>query len=103
MIQTAIDPVVQSAITLILGAVGGAFGTLIALRTKLASMQRDIGDETEARKNLETQLCDRMDTMKQQQTTMLRIVADIARKVGVDGRQFDDALIRMLAGDPSGG
>lgn len=108
----------QSAINLALGVVGGAITTLVAFRTRLSNMQRDIGDankaledhaETErmARERLEADLTGRMDRHEQdlagqlasldrRQMAMLKIVVSVARKVGVDNREFDDALVRML-------
>lgn len=98
------DGLSDKLITLALGGIGGAFGAFVALKIKLNDMKRDnedtkrdIGDERAARERLESDLVGRMESVARKQTQTLRVVANIARKVGVDGREFDDALIRMLA------
>jgi len=92
----------QWAFGLILGAIGGALGTFVALRTTLYSMRRDLKDEQGARERLARSVDDRMDRVERRQLVTLRLTADIARQVGVDQRKFDDALVRMLADDDSG-
>lgn len=82
------SPFAQWLLGLFGGLLGGAFGTLIAFRTTLYAMKRDIADQKVA-----------LTKVQDRQFAVLRLTADIARKVGVDGRVFDDALVRMLTSD----
>lgn len=82
-------------LTLLLGTIGGAVGTLVTLRTKLAMIDRDIRDEQKARQRLEAELKEIVGTLERRQLASLKLTASIARKVGADAR-FDDALVRML-------
>ena len=102
----------QWAVGLVLGAIGGSVGTFVALRTRLdktdrdvldgvAALERHIESETDTFARLETDLLARIDRLDKRQMAMLKVTVDIARKVGVDGRQFDDMLVRMLADDNS--
>ena len=75
---------------LITGTMAGVVATLVATRTRFAMMQRDI-DKTQ------TQLERHMATANKRSLVMLRLLTDVARKVGVDNRKFDDALVRMLS------
>ena len=85
-----------NVVSIALGAVGGAAGTMIALRTRLALMQRDISENKRERVAMAEHLAARIDTLDKRQLALLRLTADIARKVNVDGRIFDDALVRMM-------
>lgn len=101
-----------------LSAIGGAALTLVAFRTKIALIDREIKQWNTSKKawqaarqreiddikaahvedlaKLERQLADRLKLIERRGWASLRITADIANKVGVDGR-FSDQLMRMLA------
>lgn len=78
------------------GALGGALVTIVALRTRLAMMNRDISDNKRATEKLERDIDRRLETMDRRSIFLVQLMADIARKVGADGR-FSDQMIRMLS------
>lgn len=86
---------------LALGIVGGSVGTLVAMRTRLAMMTRDISDSNAKREALGVVLDEHIQKSDRRQMVILRLLADVARKVGVDQRTFDDALVRMLSDEPN--
>lgn len=100
--MAATDGFTQWTLGVLLGAIGGSVGTFVTQRTRLAMMQRDIDDVGKDRQRDRDHFDERVDMMDRRQMVMLRLVADVARKVGVDGRQFDDALVRMLTDDVAG-
>ena len=87
-------------------AIFGALVSLVAFRTRLAVMDRDIAQvqaelkeqraDTERRhkENIEAAAANARDSNRKQ-AMLLEIVASIARKVGADAR-FSDALVRFL-------
>lgn len=88
-------------------AVFGALVVLVTFRTRLALMDREIGDLKHALKELREENQKRheenqdlwtraMDDLNRRQNMVLEIVAGIARKVGVDAR-FSDTLLRFLS------
>ena len=92
-------------------AVGGALVVLVAFRTRLALIDRDIAtnkhtaevqvravreDSQRTMTNLENRLIDRLDAIDRRQSFLLQMVADIAHKSGADQR-FSDAVVRFLA------
>lgn len=79
-----------------LSAIGGALVVLVAFRTKLALMDRRIESRRKEIIELEQSLTQRLDAFDRRQTLILQIVADIARKVGVDSR-FSDAVVQFLS------
>ncbi len=84
---------------LILGSIGGAFGTFVAMRTRLYGMTRDISDaKAEAKRDVEA-LSEVLGRVERRQIVTLQVLANVARKAGVDHRAFDDALVRMLTDD----
>ncbi len=124
-----VDPFLQRIIEMVFAAGGGALVTLVAFRTKIAMMNRDITDaRAEARdaKSLATDLAStvqrlldsRMETLTEdlhrqfdpinqrlvmldrRMYEMLLIVVDFARATGNDKR-LSNGLMRMLADEPS--
>lgn len=92
------DSVVNQILGLVVSAGAGAAVTLVAFRTRLA-----IADQKVAA--IEEDFGARLDLISRRQMLTLQIVADIARKEGVDGR-FSDAIVRFLADEanvPRGG
>lgn len=87
----------QWALGLVLGTLGGAFGTFLTFRGRLDMMQRDIADERRARESLESKIGDKLVMLERRSLLMLQITVDIARQTGVDQRRFDDKLVRMLS------
>lgn len=81
--------IVNQILGLIVSAGAGSAVTLVAFRTRLA-----IADQKVA--TMETHFDERLDLISRRQMLTLQIVADIARKEGVDGR-FSDAIVRFLA------
>jgi hypothetical protein len=96
--MAAPNDLLQSLIAMAYGAVGGALTTLVALRTRLAMMQRDIDDNRKATEGLAERIDARLSKMDRRQIVSLQVIADVARKVGADGR-FSDQLVRFLASD----
>lgn len=88
------NSIVQQVLGLLVSAAAGAAVTLVAFRTRLA-----LGDQKVAA--MESHFDERLDLISRRQMLTLQIVADIARKEGVDGR-FSDAIVRFLA-EESGG
>lgn len=90
---------VSQILGLIVSAGAGAAVTLVAFRTRLA-----LGDQKVA--SMEEEFRNRLDQISRRQMLTLQIVADIARKEGVDGR-FSDAIVRFLSEEanvkPGGG
>lgn len=84
-----------------LSAVGGAFLVFVAFRTRLALMDRRIQSRKTEIEELEKSVMQRLDTIDRRQALVLEIVADIARKVGVDSR-FSDAVVRFLSEEARG-
>jgi hypothetical protein len=78
-------------------AVGGAFVALVAFRTRLALNDKRM-DGHDARV-LELQR--RFDLIDRRQIVTLEILADIANKLGIDGR-FSDLVMKFLADDREG-
>ncbi len=78
------------------GAFGGAVITLVALRTRLAMMQRDIDDTKAEAKKFREGLDTRLSLMSRQQVLCLQIMSDVAHKVGADNR-FSDQIVKFLA------
>lgn len=110
MMSDTANSLTQWALGVLLGAIGGSGGTFVALRTRLAKTDRDIVDVAAALNRhmtdeqvmldrVEGEMIARIERLDKRQMAMLRLTTDIARKVGVDGRQFDDALVRMLTDD----
>jgi hypothetical protein len=90
-----------------LSAIGGAALTLVAVRTKIALLDRSDQDRkkeiadleivhAENIAKLEETIDERLKIIERRQWAALRMTADIANKVGVDGR-FSDQLMKMLA------
>jgi hypothetical protein len=83
----------ESLVTRILGLVvsagAGAAVTLVAFRTRLALADRRV-------ETLESHIDERLDLISRRQMLTLEIVADLARKEGIDNR-FSDAIVRFLA------
>lgn len=87
---------IENFLAMAYGAIGGALVTVVALRTRLAMMGRDISDNKKAIEKLEKEIERRLETMDRRSIFALQIMADVARKVGADGR-FSDQVIRMLS------
>lgn len=81
--------VINSVLGIIVSAGAGSAVTLVAFRTRLA-----LGDQKVAA--MEEDFRNRLDQISRRQMLTLQIVADIARKEGVDGR-FSDAIVRFLS------
>jgi hypothetical protein len=73
---------------LFVSALGGSIVTFLALRTKIALMDKRIDD-------LEKHVAMKLDAIDRKQVLLLGIVADIANKVGVDKR-FSDIIVKFL-------
>jgi hypothetical protein len=79
-------------------ALGGSLVTLVAFRTKLALMDRRIEARKAETATLRTELTARLHGIERRQIVTLQILADLARKEGVDAR-WSDALIRFITAD----
>lgn len=97
--MAAATDVVTQLLSVALSAGAGAAVTLVAFRTRLA-----LGDQKVAA--MEEHFDERLDMISRRQMLTLQILADLARKEGIDGR-FSDAIVRFLAEEanirPSGG
>lgn len=89
-----------------LSGIGGFALALVAFRTRIAMLDRS--DKERATKiaaiealhleqmtKLEARIDERLKTIERRQWAVLRMAADIANKVGVDGR-FTDQLMKLL-------
>ena len=109
MIQDA--GLVQQFVWSAASAVGGALVCLVAFRTRLALLDRDIASNKRAgelqisalrddaqrlHSGLENRIMTRLDALDRRQSFLLQMVADIAQKSGADQR-FSDAVVRFLA------
>ncbi len=92
-------------------AIFGGLVSLVAFRTKLALMDKEIADLKteikEQRADTERRHTENLDVWRRymvdinrRQAMLLEIVAGIARKVGVDHR-FSDVLVKFLNEEPS--
>ncbi len=91
-------------------AIFGALVSLVAFRTRLALMDREIADlkleiaeqraDTERRHNANLEAWrTHVENINRRQAMLLEIVAGIARKIGVDHR-FNDVLVRFMNDEP---
>ena len=89
------------------GALTGAMVAVVTFRTKLALLEQRLDDiERQKGKDHERIQADlarrdmavdeRLDTIDKRQLITLRILADMARKLGVESRIFDDAVVRFI-------
>ncbi len=99
--MAAADELLRSLIGIAIGAVGGSVGTIVALRTWRYQVDRDMADLKGKHDALEAQIGSRLELLDRRQILQLRIIADIARKVGVAGR-FDDLIVQLLATETEG-
>lgn len=83
------ESIVSRILGLLISAGAGAVVTLVAFRTRLA-----LADQRVA--SLETHIDERLDLISRRQMLTLEILADLARKEGIDNR-FSDAIVRFLA------
>lgn len=98
MVANVSGDTLANAMAMAYGAIGGALTAIVALRTRLAMMQRDIDDNRKSLRMLTGRIDDRLGKMDRRQIISLQIMADVARKVGADGR-FSDQLVKFLASD----
>lgn len=95
------------------GALTGAMVAVVTFRTKLALLEQRLSDverdRGRDRQHLETELSrrdtvvdERLDTIDKRQLITLRILADMARKLGVESRIFDDAVVRFINAENEG-
>jgi hypothetical protein len=96
MQQPTADSFFSQATQWVLSAIGGALVMLVAFRTKLALMDRRIEARKTALEQFERKIEERLGGIDRRQTLILQIVADIARKIGVDSR-FSDAVVQFLS------
>ncbi len=93
----------------VISAAAGSMLTLVAFRTrfvviemKLAERKTAIDNEAVARQQaferVEAEVMDRLEAIDRRSMMTLQIVADVAKKVGVDQR-LSDALVRFLVED----
>ncbi len=92
--------IVNQLLGIVVSGGAGAAVTLVAFRTRLALADKRVGD-------METHFDERLDMISRRQMLTLQILADLARKEGIDGR-FSDAIVRFLSEEaggsrPSGG
>lgn len=96
----------------IITAAGGALITLVAFRTRFVVLEGRVGDaekRMEERrvahdadmKAVQDQIDKRLGTIERRQMMTLQVIADIAKKVGVDGR-MGDTLMHFLAEEAKG-
>lgn len=85
-----------------MSAIAGALVVLVAFRTRIALMGRENTDRKREIIDLDQRIATRLDAIDRRQMLVLELVADIARKVGVDAR-FSDAVVRFLAEEARGG
>lgn len=99
--------VVSRLLELALSAGAGAVVTLVAFRTRFALLENAIAQRTKAETDaavlrakelaeIEARLDARLDAFDRRQMMTLQILADVAKKVGVDQR-FSDTLVRFLS------
>lgn len=82
----------------ILSAIGGALVVLVAFRTRMVRMNDRIDTRGREIADLEKRILARIGLMEKRQMLTLEIMADVARKVGVDSR-FSDRIVRFLMAD----
>jgi hypothetical protein len=97
----------------VLTAAAGALFTLVAFRTrfvvieaKLESRKQELDREAEDRKaefeRMEQELLHRIAAVDRRSLVILQVVADIAKKVGVDNR-MSDTLLKFMSEELSRG
>lgn len=86
----------ENLVGLAYGVIGGALVAVVALRTRLALMQRDTKELRRSVAALEYDIDQRLKLLDRRSVHALKIMADVARKVGVDSR-FSDQVLRMIA------
>ena len=96
--QIAVDTAfgLRDLLTILASGVIGALSALVAFRTRLALLERDM---TEIGKNLTkaTRAIENLEKrIDKRQILQLQMLANIAAKVGVEHR-FDDILTRFLS------
>lgn len=79
-----------------LGMVGGAFAAMVWTRTQFQLLSSRLTKQDERLTSMQEGFNRKVESMERRQVLQLQISADIARKVGADGR-FTDALVRYLA------
>lgn len=92
--RTAFDAFLE----LIVGSAGGFIAALVTFRTRLALA--DYREKTRTReRNVErAELERRLDDLDRRQLIQLQLLADVAKKLGLENR-FSDTLVRFLAED----
>lgn len=97
----------QRLLEVCMSAGAGAVVTLVAFRTRFAVLETSIANRDKAMKEefdrrtleleaIEKRIDTRLDALDRRTIMSLQILADIAKKVGVDQR-FSDTLVRFLA------
>lgn len=84
---------------LVIGGIGGAVVAVVALRTRLALMRRDIRDAATKQIELEARLDAHVILVERRQLIQLEMTADICRKLGIDAR-WGDVITRFIAEEP---
>lgn len=91
-------PVGAEILSAALGMVGGAFAAMVWTRTQFSVLTSRQNKTDDNLRQMQESFGRRAEAMERRQVLQLQISADIARKIGADGR-FSDALVRYLAED----
>lgn len=79
-------------------ALGGALVALVAFRTRLALMDKRLDSQETARAELKLSIESHLSLIDRRQLATLQVLADVAHKIGVEGR-FSDLVMKFLADD----
>lgn len=101
------DGAISRILEIALSAGAGAVVTLVAFRTRFALLETAMATRDKAMKEefdrraaeleaIERRIDARLDTLDRRTIMSLQILANVAKKVGVDNR-FSDTLVRFLA------
>jgi hypothetical protein len=98
----------QNIVAIIAGAIGGVVTSMFAFKTKLALMEQRQGLKEAEATRLQAETTRRVDaflnrfaSLDRRQLVMLQILADVAQKVGADGR-LTDLMVKFLSATGAG-
>lgn len=85
----------------IVSAAAGALFTLVAFRTRFVLLEQAMKTQKADLEKLEVKIDAQLAAIERRQMMTLQILADVARKVGVDAR-FSDTLVKFLSDEARG-
>lgn len=74
----------------------GALATLATIRVRIIRLEDRVTVDERALERLESEIRTELKQIHRRQEVSLRLMADVARSVGVDRRGVDDTLVRFL-------